>query len=124
MIFEVGEEYETECGFKVRIYATDGAGKYPIHGAFCKHGEWRSQDWTEDGRYSDTGGESGIDIKRPNKNRIKQEVWIYVYRHTNGVVSITAHPIKNWPETLPKFTQWKLVACYPHTVDVEEGEGL
>lgn len=37
--FEPGKEYKTRDGRKVRIYATDAGGEYPIHGAVldCNH---------------------------------------------------------------------------------------
>ena len=123
MMIKVGEEYETVCGFKVRIYATDGAGSYPVHGAFYKEGKWWPLPWTEHGRYLDTEEKSRMDIKLPN-TRIKQDVWMHVYKHINGAVSLATHPVKQRPDTLPESSPWTLVACYPHTVDVEEGEGL
>ena len=32
-MFEAGKEYKTKSGERVRIYATDAGGCYPIHGA-------------------------------------------------------------------------------------------
>ena len=48
-MFEVGKEYTTEGGLRARIYATDGGGKYPIHGAIQDGGEWLLARWAADG---------------------------------------------------------------------------
>ena len=33
---EMGKEYRTRCGYEARIYATDGSGDWPVHGAYRK----------------------------------------------------------------------------------------
>lgn len=35
---------------RVRIYANDGSGDYPIHGALRVYGEWKIMEWTERGK--------------------------------------------------------------------------
>ena len=42
--------YKTEQGNKVRIYAVDGGGVFPVHGAVQGlSGEWHFDAWREDG---------------------------------------------------------------------------
>ena len=42
--------YKTEQGNKVRIYAVDGGGVRPVHGAVQgRSGEWHFDAWREDG---------------------------------------------------------------------------
>ena len=43
--------YKTRNGLLVRIYATDGGGLYPVHGAYYKLKEdvWVSECWTSSG---------------------------------------------------------------------------
>lgn len=54
MKIEMGKQYRTKAGHEVRIYATDGAGKYPIHGAFkLDNDEWFINNWKSDGEDSD-----------------------------------------------------------------------
>lgn len=49
-MFEKGKEYTTKGGHRARIYATDGGGKYPIHGAIQDDGgEWLLARWAADG---------------------------------------------------------------------------
>lgn len=45
---------KTLGGFDVRIYATDGRGTHPLHGACFINGEWRVACWREDGRFHAT----------------------------------------------------------------------
>jgi hypothetical protein len=43
---------KTREGFDYRIYATDGGGEYPIHGAIKKEpGLWLPIQWTNRGRF-------------------------------------------------------------------------
>jgi hypothetical protein len=41
--------YVTRCGNKVRIYAIDGWGAFPVHGAVYAKGRWLARSWTKDG---------------------------------------------------------------------------
>ncbi|MCA2654526.1 hypothetical protein [Microcystis sp. M061S2] len=44
---------KTRGGYEVRIYATDGSGDYPIHGAVHLNGlGWQLQKWTHNGQHS------------------------------------------------------------------------
>ena len=45
------EATQTKNGTPVRIYATDGLGRYPIHGARLLSDGWKSTSWTEEGHY-------------------------------------------------------------------------
>jgi hypothetical protein len=45
----VGKKYITECGYEVRIYASDGMLPFPIHGAYKKDNDWRLYEWESDG---------------------------------------------------------------------------
>jgi len=46
---EAGKTYYTRSGREVRIYATDGCGNYPIHGAVRYDNGWEFQRWRFDG---------------------------------------------------------------------------
>lgn len=61
MKIEVGKTYKTRGGLPVRIYAVDGYGIYPIHGAILRDYGWEICKWTSDGK-SIAYGESVIDI--------------------------------------------------------------
>jgi len=45
------EATQTRDGTPVRIYATDGKGRYPIHGAMLLPDGWELATWAEEGRY-------------------------------------------------------------------------
>jgi hypothetical protein len=55
---EVGKYYRTRDGRKVRIYALDGEGGFPIHGAVLEADGWDSSDWTLSGVSVYTGPEN------------------------------------------------------------------
>lgn len=59
---ETGKYYRTSGGSKVRIYATDGGGDYPVHGAVLLDTVWNSVSWTVSGRYSVDEEEPQLDI--------------------------------------------------------------
>lgn len=50
--FEAGKEYKTRDGSRARIYATDGRGPWPIHGAiFENEGDgWVMNSWSSEGK--------------------------------------------------------------------------
>lgn len=48
---EVGKFYRTRSGCKARIYATDGAERIPVHGAFKVNESWISTNWGIDGKH-------------------------------------------------------------------------
>lgn len=52
----------TRGGREVRIYARDGAGAYPIHGAIFADTGWRIERWSKDGRYYCQANSSDNDL--------------------------------------------------------------
>lgn len=77
MKIEAGKFYKTRYGMKVRVYATDGAHTFPIHGAvYLKYEDkWESHIWKESGAF---------DGETPNDYDIVSE-WD------------DDHPAENWP---------------------------
>jgi hypothetical protein len=50
MTISKDKTYKTRNGMPVRIYATDGGGLYPVHGAYnLKEDVWVSECWTSSG---------------------------------------------------------------------------
>lgn len=50
-MFEIGKPYRTRSGNEVRLYALDGHGNFPIHGAIrMNDGEWHVMSWRYDGK--------------------------------------------------------------------------
>lgn len=53
--------YKTRDGREARVYATDGTGSYPVHGAISAPDGWGLTCWTRHGAF-DRAGESDLDL--------------------------------------------------------------
>ena len=71
MKYEAGKEYPTRGGGKSRIYATDGDGEFPIHGAVQTGDKWDMITWTAGGCFHADGTVSKNDLMP-----IPREWWI------------------------------------------------
>lgn len=79
------DNLKTKAGHAVRIYCTDGAGLYSIHGAYLNaNDDWVCCTWKIDG--SHVGPEySPYDLARP-----KRTVWVNVYESGKyGMIHLT-----------------------------------
>ena len=87
--FQFGKEYPTRDGGRARVYATDGAGLLPIHGAVWherdKH--WRLLAWHLDGCYNIDGITSELDLIPPTPAPPETETW-WLNRYESGAVSL------------------------------------
>lgn len=107
------KQYTTRDGREVRIYATDGAGLCPVHGAIRESNGWYSCKWSSCGKYSEEPDSPSdlIEVKR----RKKIERWIMVERHDACSMWCTK---PSQIETVNSFALKHIV------FEVEEGEGL
>lgn len=73
-MIDINKKYQTRDGREVRIYATDGADKYPVHGSIKYETGWELFTWQLDGMRI-PGREGGGDLieVRP---RHKRTVWL------------------------------------------------
>jgi hypothetical protein len=73
------KQYKTREGQEVRIYATDGKGSYPIHGAVLTDEGWDEQTWKQDGGFNH-------DVSRLDLIEIvpKVKVWVEYYLNPKG----------------------------------------
>lgn len=63
MKIEPSKYYKTRNGHKVRIYATDGSGHYPVHGAILRDNDWEERVWDANGSaYAKETIRASIDI--------------------------------------------------------------
>lgn len=113
-MIDKSKDYKTRDGREVRIYATDGGGAKPIHGAVLNNGKWVSHIWTAAGFLQDVACSSDLIEVRP---RIKREVWVNVYPNQEK----GAHRTK---ESADLNANVGRIACVKLTIDCEEGEGL
>ena len=116
-MIDVTKEYRTRGGLAVRVYATDGGGEYPVHGAYCVDGQWFFSCWRADGSFtkSETSDFDLIEIKP----RIKREYWINVYSNR---VTRKAYGHKSKEEADLQAGHDR-TDCVPVIIDCEEGEG-
>ena len=116
MMIDINKKYRTRDGREVRIYATDGAGIRPVHGAIKTDEGWVREDWSSDGGFG--GNMRFSDDLIEVRPRHKRTVWLNVYG--SGVV----------PEACSSKERADLaaacgrIACIKVELDFEEGEGL
>ena len=61
-MISLDKKYTTRIGNTVRIYAIDGRGSYPIHGAVkCEDG-WNAEEWTDTGKFRSDNREAPLDL--------------------------------------------------------------
>ena len=112
-MIDITKKYRTRDGREVRIYAVDGDGEMPVHGAILTKRGWKVASWTPDGLWAvDMTHASDLIEVRP---RIKREVWVNVSADTVHVWKTKADA-----DAFPK----NRIACVRLTIDCEEGEGL
>ena len=113
-MIDKNKKYRTRSGRDVRIYATDGGGPHPVHGAILEDGMWSHETWKKDGIYSASLEESLSLVEV--KPRIKVSGWVNVYKDSfityNSKEGADACRLDGW------------LACVKITIDCEEGEGL
>ena len=108
--------YRTRDGREVRIYAVDGVGAAPIHGAIFTPEGWEGCSWMQNGRWM-RAKECSKDLIEV-KPRIQREVWANVFPES---VSWALFASK---ELADKYAHDDRIACVKLTIDCEEGEGL
>jgi hypothetical protein len=117
-VIDPSKTYRTRDGREVRIYAVDGYGHYPVHGAYnLGDNDWQACCWTETGCANHREFIPAIDLieVRP---RIQREVWVNVYADDVGA------PCNSKDEADQVWRLSGRIACVKLTIDCEEGEGL
>lgn len=81
-------ECQTRDGREVRIYATDGGGDFPVHGAAREYSGWCECSWCQNGRYFVDGDLSADDIIPIPKEPVvsKEPIGIKYYMDIMGNV--------------------------------------
>ena len=111
-MIDINKKYRTHDGREVRIYAMDGGGNYPIHGAVMEDG-WKQYRWLPDGT-----GVFDNDYLIEVKPRIQQTVWLNIYaKHVCPDVFNSKGNADLWASECR-------IACVKVEIDFEEGEGL
>jgi hypothetical protein len=71
----------THGGLEVRIYATDGGGGFPIHGATKREDGWEVDTWTREGRIIGSNNDHPHDLVL-----IPQAQYFNVYTNIDGAL--------------------------------------
>lgn len=108
------KQYTTRSGLPARIYATDGEGEYPVHGAVLKDGCWFPCSWTSEGKHV-TAQASSFDLIKV-KQRIQMTAWVNVYDDF-----CNSHASREIADDHAAISRR---ACVKVEIDCEEGEGL
>ena len=116
-MIDKSKTYRTRDGREVRIYATDGRGDWPVHGAIKNEDGWCHTSWLSNGKWQVT--DMSVDLIEV-KPRIKREVWVNVYPEESGM-NTHAHECKKAANDCAGPDR---IACVKLTIDCEEGEGL
>ena len=112
MEISLDKKYKTQDGQEVRIYALDGQGHWPVHGAFKDDRGWWSAQWNLKGLYFGNSDPSGLDLVEVQP-RIKRDYWLSIFKDGSAYASTN------------KMAHWdSVIAITKVSVDCEEGEGL
>lgn len=117
MIISKDKTYQTRSGLPVRIYATDAAGSYPIHGAVMGGGIWQLSAWRAGGLHDCGDGYRERDLVEV-KPRHKRTIWLNVYHNYASSTYNTKE------EAVACAVACFSIACLKIDLDFEEGEGL
>lgn len=114
MTISMDKQYRTRDGREVRIYAVDGCGDYPIHGAVKKSYGWHCFSWPATGLHEAYHDIDLIEVKP----RIHREYWVNLYpKYAGG----GHHETKTIAD---ESAMRDRIACVKVVIDCEEGEGL
>lgn len=114
-MIDKNKQYRTRDGREVRIYATDGIGAYPVHGATRGSQGWTPEKWTAGGLFFFDGSHREGDLVEV-KPRLQVEAWVNVYKDCFATYDNK--------ETANRNRGSQCLACVKITIDCEEGEGL
>ena len=113
-MIDINKTYRTRNGREVRIYATDGAGIRPVHGAIKTDEGWVREDWSSDGGFG--GNMRFSDDLIEVRPRHKRTVWVNVYDDTCRTADSK--------QSADAYATANRIACIKIELDFEEGEGL
>ncbi len=112
--------YRTRNGMDARVYSTDGAPPFCVHGAMYIGDAWVICSWDGDGHLND-GNNRPRDLVGDLievKSRIKRTVWVNIYPNDTG----PGHPTREGADSA--MGHLNRLACIRLDIDCEHGEGL
>lgn len=85
---------QTRDGCEVRIYATDGEGEFPIHGAVKLDQGWAVFNWGIEGKWNRPCGECDWDLVQAPEPKKKLVGWVNIYKADSLDVFGSIYPTK------------------------------
>ena len=116
-MIDINKQYRTRDGLEVRIYATDGGGPQPVHGAISGLNFWSTANWSKNGSYTVVYGQEHDNDLIEVKLRIYKRVWINVY--PDRCLGAYHEKRQADEQAMPHR-----IGCVQVEIDIEEGEGL
>lgn len=122
-MIDVTRVKKTSGGQEVRIYATDGGSKYPIHGARLESGHtWIAETWNERGQHREHVKGSHDLIEEPETVEI--DYWQSIYQRADGSIEIGYGRFMSRTEALSQEYELPRIACINMKRTITKGEGL
>ena len=115
-MIDINKQYRTRDGREVRIYATDGGGPCPIHGAISGLNFWSTANWSKNGSYTVVYGQEHDNDIIEVRPRHKRTVWVNLYDDSKPALHLSRE--------LADQHCLDRIACIKVELDYEEGEGL
>ena len=112
-MIDINKQYRTRDGREVRIYATDGGGPQPVHGAISGLNFWSTANWSKNGSYTVVYGQEHDNDLIEVRPRHKRTVWLHVWN--GGFVCATEESY---------YVPAGRIACIKVELDFAEGDGL
>ena len=119
-MIDINKQYRTRDGREVRIYATDGGGPQPIHGAISGLNFWSTANWSKNGSYTVVYGQEHDNDLIEVRPRHKRNVWLIVW--SSNYIQVMNTP--EWQISTSGRSGEVPYACIKVELDYEEGEGL
>ena len=119
-MIDINKQYRTRDGREVRIYATDGGGPCPIHGAIRGLNFWSTANWSKNGSYTVVYGQEHDNDLIEVRPRHKRTVWLIVW--SSNYIQVMNTP--EWQISTSGRSGEVPYACVKVELDYEEGEGL
>jgi hypothetical protein len=119
-MIDINKQYRTRDGREVRIYATDGGGPCPIHGAISGLNFWSTANWSKNGSYTVVYGQEHDNDLIEVRPRHKRIVWLIVW--SSNYIQVMNTP--EWQISTSGRSGEVPYACIKVELDYEEGEGL
>ena len=119
MSLDLSKPLQTRDGREARIYASDGGGEFPVHGAVKNFEVWRGASWTIAGKYFDReDGRSVNDLVNVPAKMLKRRLYVSTWGEDGYFCAINERLTKSG------FAYELTALNFPIDIEIPEGFGL